>query len=144
MSIPDDRAVTVPALRQTLGLPAERPDGIRDLLAVPRERGAPVPDVSADPWRLALGDWPETWRADPRTGPLYLVMLRGFAAPYLIATVEDIDPKRWGTEADADPARCVVPVRGTAFAATAILAGCRLDAEVMFGWEQPEEQYAFL
>ena len=43
MTIPNGPTVTVAALRQALGLPAERPDGTRDLLAIPcagqRRRG---------------------------------------------------------------------------------------------------------
>ncbi|HXL95703.1 MAG TPA: hypothetical protein VN969_42830 [Streptosporangiaceae bacterium] len=144
MTISDNSSVTVAGLREILGLAPERPDGVRDLLAVPRSHGEPVPDIKTSPWQLALGDWPEAWRAEPGTGPRYLVMLRGLTAPYLIATVEDIDISRWGEDEDADPSRRLVPVRGTAYAAAAVLAGSRLETGVSFGWQHPEEQYAFL
>jgi hypothetical protein len=143
MTVYEERVVTVAVLREILGLPASRPDGVCDLLVVPRERGEPVPDVMLHPWWLALGDWPELWRASPETGPQYLVMLRGLTPPYLIATVEVIDPTGWGAGEDAEPGLRLVPTCGTA-AATAGLAGCRLDSDVAFGWVRPEDQYAFL
>jgi len=133
----------VTGLRQVLGLPASRPEGVRDLLVVARDRSAPVPHLPASPWRLALGDWPETWQEAPETGPQFLVMLRQLTAGYVIAVVEDIDPAGWGADGTADLQRRVVPVRGTA-AATAQLAGCRLDTDLAFGWPLPEEQYTFL
>jgi hypothetical protein len=143
MTIPDDLTVTVPEVRTILGLPASRPEGVRDLLVVARDRSAPVPDLAVSPWRLALGDWPEEWRAKPDTGPRYLMMLRQLTTGYVIAVVEDIDPAGWGTDEDADPQHRFVLVRGTAVA-TARLAGCCLDADLTFGWPLPEEQYAFL
>jgi len=143
MSIPANRVVTIPALRRFLGLPAERPDGIRDLLIVPSEPGTPVPAAQPGAWQLALGDWPEAWRAEPDTGPRFLVMLHGLARPYFIATVEVIDIARWGDDAGSSPGRREVPVTGTAYAETASLAGCRLDCDLSFGWPSPEEQYAF-
>jgi hypothetical protein len=141
MTMHNDDALTIPALRRSLGLPAERPDGIRDLLAVPRDLGAPVPPP--DSWRLALGDWPELWRAEPASSPRFLVMLRGAASPYFIATIEDIDPGGWGLDVDADLSRRVVPVRGTAYA-MAVLGGSLLAMDLTFGWDRPEERYAFL
>lgn len=144
MDIPDDRTVAVTFLREFLGLPAVRPDGVRDLLVVACDRGAPVPGGADRPWRLALGDWPEIWRDAAETGPRYLAMLRGLGNPHLIATIEDIDMSGWGIDgAVADPERRVVPVLGTAYACAA-LAGCRLDADLTFGWPLPEERYAFL
>jgi hypothetical protein len=142
MSMPDDRRITIAVLREILGLPRERPDGVRELIAVPRDLGEPVP--SRDSWRLALGDWPEIWRAEPDTGPRYLVMLRGPASPYFIGTVEDIDPDAWGVDSGSPPDQRVVPVRDTAYEKTAILAGAQLDTELTFGWTRREEQYAFL
>jgi hypothetical protein len=142
VSMPDDRRITIPALREILDLPRERPDGIRELIAVPRGLGEPVP--ARDSWRLALGDWPEIWRTSPDTGPRYLVMLRGPASPYFIATVEDIDPDAWGVDSDSPPDQRVVPVRDTAYEKTAILAGAQLDTDLTFGWNRLEEQYAFL
>jgi hypothetical protein len=144
MTISDDRAVTVSGLREVLGLPPERPDGIRDLLAVPREPGTPVPVPGPGAWQLALGDWPEVWRAEPGTGPMFLVMLHGYASPFFVATVEHVDPARWGEDGGADPGHREVPVTGTVFAATAVVAGCQLDADLSFGWQYPEEQYTFL
>lgn len=143
MYIPDDRVITVAFLREFLSLPAERSDGTCDLVVVARDRGAPVPSVADGPWRLALGEWPEVWRDTPETGPRYLVMLRGLTAPYLIATIEDIDPGGWGADGAFEPERRLVPVRGTAYAASA-LAGCQLDADVTLGWPLPEERYAFM
>ena len=143
MTTPDDLTVTVPALRTTLGLPASRPEGVRDLLVVARDRSAPVPDLAVSPWRLALGDWPETWREAPETGPRYLVMLRQLTTGYVIAAVADIDPAGWGADGDSDPQHRLVPVSGIA-TATAQLADCVLDTDVRFGWPLPEEQYAFL
>jgi hypothetical protein len=143
VNIPDDRVITVAFLREFLGLPAFRLDGVRDLLVVARDPGAPVPAIADRPWRLALGEWPESWRDAPETGPRYLVMLRGLTAPSFIATVEDIYTAGWGTDGDGELERRVVPVSGTAYA-TAFLAGCRLDADVTFGWPLPEEQFAFM
>lgn len=144
MSFPDDRVVTLSVLRQTLGLPAERPDGVRDLLVVPREPGTPIPPTLPGAWQLALGDWPETWRAEPGTGPRFLVMLHGLASPYFIATAEEINRARWGEDAGGPPDRREVPVTGTAYVATASLAGCRLDCDLSFGWQYTEEQFAFV
>jgi hypothetical protein len=144
MTISDDRAVTVAGLREILGLPSERPDGVRDLLAVPREPGTPIPVAGPGAWQLALGDWPEAWQSEPGTGPGFLVMLHGIASPFFVATVEQIDRARWGEDSGADPDRREVPVTGTAYAATAVVAGCQLDADLVFGWPRPEEQYAFL
>lgn len=141
MSMSADRLITVAFLRNALGLAEERPDGVREILAVRRDLGAPVPAWNS--WRLALGDWPESWAADEGTGPRYLVMLRGEASPYFIATVEDINASSWGLDEAVSGVR-VVPVRGTAHQVTAMLAGCRLETDVRFGWQQPEEQYAFL
>jgi hypothetical protein len=142
MTMPDDRVLTTSVLREILELPSERPDGVRELLVIPRGLGEPIP--SPDSWRLALGDWPEAWRASPGTGPRYLVMLRGAGSPYFIATVEDIEQDLWGSDSDSPPDQRVVPVRGTAYKKTAILAGAQLAAELTFGWDRREEQYAFL
>lgn len=141
MTIPDDRIITIPVLRESLGLPRERPGGIRDLLAVPRGPGEPVP--RANGWRLALGDWPEIWKARPEQGPKFLVMLRGERHRFFIGTVEDIDPSGWAADAGRHPARRQVPVRGTTDA-TSELAGCQLQADLFFGWHRAEEQFAFL
>lgn len=138
-----DQSVTVAGLRQALGLPAVRPDGVRDLLVVARDRVSPVPDPGVSPWLLALGDWPEAWRAQPSTGPRYLVMLRQLTTGYVIAAVEEIDSDGWGADTGADPQQRIVPVRSAA-PANAWLAGSRLDTDVVFGWPLPEEQYAFL
>lgn len=142
MTIPDDRIITVPVLRQVLGLPAERPDKVRDLLAVPCGLGDPIPP--RDSWRLALGDWPEIWHQSPGTGPVFLVMLEGAVSPYFVATVEEILPHRWGCDPESSPDRRVIPVRGTAYAATAKLAGCQVRTDLTFGWDHTEERYAFL
>jgi hypothetical protein len=142
MIIADD-CITVSGLRHILGLPAERPDGVRDLLVVASDRAAPVPDPAASPWQLALGLWPEEWQANPQTGPRYLVMLRQLTIGYIIAAIEEIDPARWGAEPHADPRLRTVPVRGPA-PATVELTGCRLDLNATFGWPLREEQYAFL
>jgi hypothetical protein len=142
MTMPEDRRITIPVLREILDLPRERADGVREVIAVPRGLGEPIPH--RDSWRLALGDWPEIWHAEPGTGPRYLVMLRGEASPYFIATVEDIDLEGWGADADLPPDQRVVPVRDTAYEKTAILAGAQLDADLTFGWTRREEQYAFL
>ena len=71
-------------------------------------------------------------------------MLHGLTAPYFIVTVEDISRDRWGEDTGAPPGRRRVPVVGTAHAATAILAGCRLDCDLRFGWQLEEEQFAFV
>jgi hypothetical protein len=141
MSHPFDRILTVPELRGHLGLPREPADGNRELLVVRRDLGEPVP--AAGSWRLALGDWPDAWRAEHGAGPRFLVMLHGTASPYFIATIEDIDAEDWGLDGDAEPDQRVVPVRGTAYA-TAELAGDQLELDLMFGWDRPEEQYAFM
>jgi hypothetical protein len=88
-------------LRVVLGLPLRRPRGVRDLLAVARETGTPIP--AANSWRLALDDWPDNWRADPAVAPRLLVMLDGLTAPFFIATIETIDAYAWGLDADASP-----------------------------------------
>jgi len=137
-----DHAVSVPELRQVLGLPAERADGVRDLLVVPRSPGTPVP--AAGSWRMALGDWPDEWRSCPSAAPQFLVMLHGLAAPYFIATIEEICVSRWGEDTDGSFASRVVPVTGAACEATALVAGALLDCDITFGWQYPEEQYAFL
>jgi hypothetical protein len=144
MTIPDNRTLTVTGLRQVLDLPATRPDGVRDLLVVGRDRGTPVPGAAERPWRLALGSWPETWRQAPETGPRYLVMLRQLTTGYVIATVEDIEPAGWAADQDTDPQHRIVPVSRTAYGKAAMLAGCHLDTNLTFGWPLPEEQYAFL
>jgi hypothetical protein len=141
MIIPEDRIITVPVLRQVLGLPARRHDGVRDLLGIPCELGASIPP--RDSWRLALGDWPEIWHAAPGTGPVFLVMLEG-TPPYVVVTVEEIPGHLWGCDPDGPPDQRVVPVRSTAYAATARLAGCRVQTDLIFGWYRPEERYAFL
>jgi hypothetical protein len=141
VTIPDDLIITVAALRQALELPAERPDGVRDLLAVSRPLGTPVPPEGT--WLLALDGWPEVWRAEPGTGPRYLVMLRSRDDLHFVATVEETDPARWGEDGNASPQARSVPVLRTAFRACSVLAGCRLLAG-SFGWPEPEEQYAFL
>ena len=136
MTIHNDAPYSLRALRTRLGLPPERPAGVRDLLAVQRGLGSPVPDA----WRLALGDWPELWAIEPANGPLFMIMLQGEASSYFIATVEDIDPTRWALDGpDPDPQRRVVPVRGTARAAAA-LAGRRLELDSA----RSIEKYAFL
>jgi hypothetical protein len=140
MTISDDRAVTVAGLREILGLPPQRPDGVRDLLAVPCEHGRPIPVA----WQLALGDWPEAWQAEPGTGPRYLVSLREYAGRFFIAAVTQVDAARWGEDGGGDPDRREVPVTGTDFGASAVVAGCLLDADISFGWPRPEERYAFL
>ena len=144
MNIPDDRVITVAFLREYLGLPAERPDGVRDLLVVPRSSGTPVPAAEPGAWQLALGDWPEAWRDAPETGPRYLVMLHGTAAPYFVALVEEVDPSGWGEDVDAAPGLREVPVGAVPCELTAWLAGCQLDTDVSFGWPLPEEQFAFM
>ena len=99
MTVPDDRVITVAFLREFLGLPASRPDGVRDLLVVPRTgRNSRWPG----PWQLALGDWPETWRRSPSTAPRFLVVLHGLATPYFIAGHLGDRPARWGSDAAGD------------------------------------------
>lgn len=129
--------LTVPELRAALGLPPERPEGVRDLLVVACEEGTPIP--AAGSWRLALDDWPEAWRAEPSAGPRFLVMLDG---PF-IATVETIDVSSWGLDTDGPPQRRVVPVTGTACQVTALVGGAEVSYEMGFGWPFPEERYAF-
>jgi hypothetical protein len=132
---------SIPELRVALGLPSVRPPGVRDLLVVAREAGTPIP--AAGSWRLALGDWPDHWRAAPSVAPRLLVMLDGLAMPFFIATVESIDVSSWGTDLDALPDRRVVPVTGTECQITAVVAGTQVDSDAEFGWACPEEQYAF-
>jgi hypothetical protein len=140
MNVPDDGIISVPFLREFLGLPASRPDEVRDLLLIPCPGGASL----AGPWRLALGDWPEAWREAPETGPRYLAVLHGLAEPYFIAAIWSIDQSGWGEDTAADPQLRAVPALSPPDPATSHLAGCRLDTDLMFGWPLPEEQYAFL
>lgn len=146
MTIPNGVALTVAALRTTLGLPPERPAGVRDVLAVPRTGTDAIPEhpASRPSVALALGDWPEAWLYAPETAPRYLVTLRGLASPYQIAGIWETDPLSWGLDLDAHPARRAVPVTGLAYIASATLAGQMLDTGLTFGWINPEEQFAFL
>jgi hypothetical protein len=128
----NDGAISLAGLRRHLGLPA---DSIGELLIVARGLSDPV--LPRDQWRLALGDWPEQWRTAPDTAPRFLVMLRR----QVIATIEDIDPGGWGLD-DAEPAARIVPVRGTADA-TGVLGGRALVVDLTFGWDEPDERWAF-
>jgi hypothetical protein len=139
MNIPEDRVITVAFLREFLGLPPERPDGVRDLLVIPVAGGTSL----SGPWRLALGDWPERWRISSETGPRYLVVLHGLTAPYFIAAISDIDRPQWGDDTAADAQFRAVPVGPLPHASTSWLAGCRVDTDTTFGWPLPQEQYAF-
>jgi hypothetical protein len=142
-TIPRGATVTIARLREELGVPRERPDGVRDVLAIPCADGEPLPDgPAARP--LALGDWPEDWRQNPASGPQYLVALRGLARPWRVAGVWETDPARWGDDAGADPKRRIVPLLAPAYVPSAALTGALLDAPLVFGWIDREEQYAFL
>ena len=89
MNVPESRVISVSFLREFLGLPAARPDGVRDLLVIPRPSGAPLPG----PWRLALGHWPDTWRAAPSAAPRFLVVLDGLIVSAAgNRTITDCDP----------------------------------------------------
>ena len=143
MTIPNGAVVTVTGLRETLGLPGERPDGVRDVLAIPCHDGQPPPEGSAA-GPLALGDLPETWQRDPASGPRFLVALRGLVSPYRIAGIWETDPARWGEDSGADPSRRTVPLLAPAYVPSAVLTRRLLGADLVFGWINPEEQYAFL
>ena len=143
MTIANGPVVTIPALRQALGLPAERPDGTRDVLAIPSAGSEPAGEATtARP--LALGELPEEWRRDPASGPRFLVVLRGLASPYRVVAVWEIDPSRWGDDAGAAPSRRAVPLLARAYVASAVLDGRTLQASLVFGWLNAEDQYAFL
>lgn len=144
MPILNGPMITVSTLRETLGRPAERHDGVRDLLAVHRNESGLVPDGTTAAGPLALGDWPEAWQADPDCGPRFLIALRGVAVPYWIAGIWETDPARWGEDSGADPSRRAVPVLAPAYVASAVLAGRLLETDLTFGWLNPEEQFAFL
>lgn len=139
MSVPEDRVITVAFLREFLGLPVARPDGVRDLLVIPRPGGTPL----SGPWRLALGDWPDEWRSSPSTAPRFLVVLRGLIAPYFVAGIWEIDRQLWGSDAAGDRGLREVPVIQRPHEATSQLAGCEVDTDMTFGWPLPEEHYAF-
>ncbi len=141
---PNGSVVTVPALREALGLPKQRPEGVRDLLGVLWEPPEPVTVAAVAARPLALGDWPEAWRADPASGPQFLIALRDQADPYLIARVFWVDGTRWGDHTGADPQHRQVPVSARTTLAAVRLAGRRVLAGVSFGWPQPEEHFAFL
>jgi hypothetical protein len=143
MTIPNGPMVTVTGLRLALGLPAERPEGTRDVLAIPCAGSEPADDATtAGP--LALGELPEAWRDDPATGPRFLVTLRGLASPYRVAGIWETDPARWGEDSGADPSRRAVPLLAPAYVPAAVLAGRPLESALVFGWLNSEEQYAFL
>ncbi|MGH3165073.1 MAG: hypothetical protein ACRDN0_04150 [Trebonia sp.] len=144
MPIPNGPMITVASLRETLGRPAERPDGVRDLLAVPWNESGLVPDGATAAGPLALGDWPQMWRADPDCGPRFLIALRGVASPYRIAGIWETNPARWDEDSGADPSRRTVPVLAPAYVASAVLAGRLPEADLTFGWLSPEEQFAFI
>jgi hypothetical protein len=142
-SIPAGARVTVAKLREILGVPRMRREYVRDVLAVPCGDGDPLPD--GDRARsLALDDLPEEWQANPDSGPQYLVVLRGLARPWRIAGVWETDPARWGEDAGADPQHRLVPLLTEAYIPSAVLTGALLDAPLVFGWLNREEQYAFL
>lgn len=143
MTIPNGPVVTVTGLRLALGLPGERPDGTRDVLAIPCAGSEPADDATtAGP--LALGELPEEWRRDPASGPRFLVVLRGLASPYRVAAIWETDPARWGEDSGADPSRRAVPLLAPAYVPAAVLAGRPLESGLVFGWLNSEEQYAFL
>jgi len=143
MTIQSGPAVSVSGLRLALGLPGERPDGTRDVLAIPCAGSEPADDATtAGP--LALGELPEHWRRDPASGPRFLVVLRGLANPYRVATIWETDPGRWGEDAGASPSRRMVPLLAPAYVPSAVLAGRPLESGLVFGWLNSEEQYAFL
>lgn len=144
MNIPNDPVVTVPVLRETLDLPAMRPEETRDVLAVLCGEDGAIPITADTTWPLALGRWPETWRRAPALGPRYLISLRGLASPFLITGIWETDPERWGHDSGADPSRRAVPLRSPAYVPAAALTGRRLKTDLTFGWLNPEEQYAFL
>jgi hypothetical protein len=138
---PNEPVVTVQALRESLGLPPERPDGVRDVLAALSDAPA---GSSSLMFRLALGDWPEAWRADPPTGPQFLVTLLGHSDPFQIRDIYAIDATRWGDDTGADPQERLVPVAQLDDAASLRLRGSRLRTGLSFGWPEPEERFAFL
>jgi hypothetical protein len=143
VTIPNGPTVTIARLRLELGLPAERPSGIRDVLVIPCLGSEPGDDATtAGP--LALGDLPEEWRRSPATGPRYLVTVRGLANPWRVAGIWETDPARWGDDADAPPSRRLVPLRGAAYVLAAVLSGRAIEARLTFGWIAITDQYAFL
>lgn len=146
MMTPNAPQLAVPELREILGLPAERPAGVRDIIAIPRTGTDAIPEEPAllPPVVLALGDWPERWHHAPESGPKYLVALRGLASPYWISGIWEIDTPAWGLDTDARPGHRTVPVTTLAYVASAELAGQMLDTGVTFGWLNPDEQFAFL
>lgn len=146
MTMPDAPPLAVPELRGILGLPAERPLGVRDLIAVPGNGTDAIPGDPAlfPPVVLALGDWPERWRDVPESGPEFLVTLRGDTNPYRIADIWKTNPGSWGLDQDADPGHRTVPLLSLAYVTSATLAGRILDTGFTFGWLNPEEQFAFL
>jgi hypothetical protein len=135
--------VTVHELRQTLSLAAERPDGVRDVLAI----ACPARPVTAQAVAgrvLALGDWPELWRIEPACGPAILVTLSGDIAPYLITGVFRTDPAQWRPDESADPQRWRVPACWPYAQGAVLLDDRHALAGVRFGWPDPEERFAFL
>jgi hypothetical protein len=148
MTIPHAGVIPVTALRETLGLSAERPVGVRDVIAIPRFASNTIPEQAAAAGPLALGDWPETWRSEPGSGPRYLVTLYGPVNPYEITGIWETDPAAWGQDSGRDsglnPFLRLVPLSAPAYVASVILAGQFLDTGLSFGWTSPEEQFAFL
>jgi hypothetical protein len=138
---PNEPVVTVQALRESLGLDPHRPDGVRDVVAALSDAQAGSRSLVL---RLALGDWPEAWRADPPTGPRFLVTLAGHADPYQIRDVYTIDATRWGDDTGADPQERLVPVSHLDEALSLQLRGSQLQTGLSFGWPLPEERFAFL
>jgi hypothetical protein len=138
---PNEIVVAVPALRESLGLAPERPEGVRDVLA---SLGRAPEGSRSLVLRLALGDWPEAWRSEPETGPRFLVTLAGRADPYQIDDVYTIDAARWGDDTGADPQERLVPVAQLDREASLRLRGSRLRTGLSFGWPEPEERFAFL
>lgn len=144
MTIPNGRLVTVAHLRESLGLPPERPEGTRDLIAVPWEESLLIPQGADTAGPLALGDWPEAWQRDPRTGPRFLVTLRGPDSPCEISGIWETNPARWNEEVAADPVRRLVPLLTPAYVPSAIFVDRLLEIDLAFGWTRPEEKFAFL
>jgi hypothetical protein len=139
LNVPEDRVINIAFLREFLGLPISRPDGVRDLLVIPRKGGTPL----SGPWRLALGDWPGEWRSSPSSAPQFLVVLHGLTPPYFVAGIWEIDHHLWGSDVSGDRGLREVPMIPRPHEATSHLAGCELDTDMTFGWPLPEEQYAF-
>lgn len=141
--MPNVIRITTRELRQVLGLAPVRADGMRDVLAIACP-ARPVTPQAVSSQMLALGDWPDLWRAEPACGPGIVVTLGGDTGPHMITGVFRTDPAQWGQDTGADPHHRRVPVCWPYALGAVLLDDLHVLVDVRFGWPSLEERFAFL